>query len=320
MTTQRTGNSSAGGTPLLRPNGEVLSFGPRSDTGSVLTIATWNLWKDSHLRDERLAVAAAELAPHNPDVICLQEVVFDEHGSTAHRLAAALDMRVSVAAALNDRDGVVSGVAVLTRHRVLDTTELRFRVTDARFSTYGAAGVQLGAEAGELCGTWVFSTHLSWSGNREAVRLAEACQIDRLAEELAGDRPFVLTGDLNTEYDSSTLRWLTGRDVVDGTSTYWVDAGTLLGETTPTSVPNDQWTRYVLEKAGKYPPFETPARRIDHVLVRGWVYDQPGCPQSLTQVGDVPRETAAGAIFASDHRGLVVTLRTERERPNDVEH
>lgn len=168
----------------------------------------------------------------------------------------------------------------------------------------------------------MLSTHLSWGAGATAARLREALAIERLAVRLVGDDPdsptpgrgvdpVVLGGDFNTTRSADPLRYLCGEAVVAGRSTHWLDAWEAAGEGPgATSVPSDPFALHTARANGMAFPTGLPDRRIDHVLVRGWPYGRPGCPEAAVVVGDRAVPTADGPQWPSDHRFVVADLRT----------
>lgn len=313
----------------------------------MVRVATWNLWWKPNARDARTEAAALVLGAAKVDVVCLQEVYLGgaEGSNVAAALAQRLGLHVASAAVVHTTPaGDQLGVAVLARHPTGATQTLTWvpdpatgigRASPGEHGdelgdlgalapawAWGMTCAQLTGDAwGALAGSWVGSTHLSWGLAAEHVRLSEARQLDCMAGELLGEpagalnpgfgpATFVLGGDFNTTRAHDTLRWLCGEHVIDNSSTYWVDAHDAAGVGDGcTSVPTDPWA--AIEATGHgLDPAHLPARRIDHLLVRGWRWGRPGSVVACTTVGGDPVMTSAGLLTASDHRGVVADLAT----------
>jgi endonuclease/exonuclease/phosphatase family metal-dependent hydrolase len=104
--------------------------------------------------------------------------------------------------------------------------------------------------------------HLQLEGIREQQALATARFVEDL---LAGrdDVPVVLLGDLNAAPDAASIRFLTGKQSLDGTSVRYEDAW---AATHPDDGGHTFTPRNPLVRAGQM-PLER-GRRIDYVLIR----------------------------------------------------
>ena len=147
--------------------------------------------------------------------------------------------------------------------------------------------------------------HLNLEGVREQQALATA----RFVEDLVADRddvPVVLLGDLNAAPDSASIRFLTGKQSLEGTSVRYEDAWSA----THSDEPGHTFTpRNPLVRAGQM-PLER-GRRIDYILLRsgphGPQLDVADCRMVFTEpVNDV---------WASDHFGVLADLLPPSHRP-----
>lgn len=155
---------------------------------------------------------------------------------------------------------------------------------------------------------------------------------------------FVLTGDLNTDDDSAGYTYLTGRspgislpdelyngyhhsfsetvskilpeksylsaEAPDAMGSAFVDAYTANisngrdAEWATTDQGNNHWGRITSSKHNtKYPQF-LPQRRIDYILVYGWVFGKEGYPLSYHRFGD-PEPEIGLDLPLSDHYGIM---------------
>lgn len=292
-----------------------------------MRLVTWNLLCESQeYAAQRTEAAVAALTPLRPDIVCFQEVRFDANGrSNADILADALGLQVATRSASRSYpDGSATGLAVLTRWGCADVrSEQVFHPKSVPLadgiSQYDEAvvfaAVQLADSGkwGNLAGSWVVTTHLSWGLGCEGRRVRECVALETFAALLAGEpvgaanpggagTAVILAGDLNATDDGPALGFLTGRHVVNGASTYWVDAWERVGVGPGyTSVPTDMWSARLASRLG-FTPDMMPSRRIDYVLSRGWRAGRPGTPVAA-QVLD-----SEDGLAASDHRCLVVDL------------
>jgi endonuclease/exonuclease/phosphatase family metal-dependent hydrolase len=265
----------------------------------TLRIATWNLLHPAGGElGERLETATEVLRGVGADVICLQE---SWQGAREH-LADELGMVIHAASDGND-------CAILSKLPYAATDEVEL----PRHGSQGnAAIVTLRSDSGRL---WnIVSAHLAWGGHTEAARHLQAALIEQAAARAEESQPgsvTVLAGDFNCSPSSSTVRYLTGLDAhTDGSSTVWIDTWSYCGRGNgdggvngATVLPSNPLAAATALLVGIVDPAKLPDRRIDYVMVRGWVYGRPGCPNDVRVFGSelAPR-------YASDHEGIVVDL------------
>jgi endonuclease/exonuclease/phosphatase family metal-dependent hydrolase len=143
----------------------------------------------------------------------------------------------------------------------------------------------------------------------EHVRERQAVATARFVEDLLRDRPglpVVLLGDFNAAPDSAGIRFLTGRQSLDGFSVRYEDAWTARHGAAP-GLTFDP--RNPLVRAGQLPSER--GRRIDYVLIRSGVHGPPldvaDCRLLFTDAVD--------GTWASDHFGLLADLRRPDHEP-----
>jgi endonuclease/exonuclease/phosphatase family metal-dependent hydrolase len=143
----------------------------------------------------------------------------------------------------------------------------------------------------------------------EHVREEQALATARFVEDLVSDRPdlpVVLMGDLNADPDAASLRFLTGRQSLAGTSVRYEDAW----EATHPDEPGHTFSpRNPLVRAGQM-PLER-GRRIDHIMIRSGTYGPPLDVTDCRLVFDQPVD----GVWASDHFGVLVELRRPEHPP-----
>lgn len=307
----------------------------------AMSVLTLNLNEDVSNLAQRIPAAAAMLAAEDADVVCLQEVLMEPALGGRRALDLLRDHLEDlgspypyvhqVAHAPHPR-GHTGGLAFLSRRPILSGHDLDLEHPEAgNHGRHGAAGDGRGVGPGgsrrRASAIAVESTngvpfvimtaHLAWGSAAEPARVEEAYQIERWAVELskattAGhgwdrDPVVVLTGDLNTLPDSSTLRFLTGLEGYRGHGTLWVDAWAVAGAGDGfTADPTNEWNAATAKIVGIAYPQMNPHRRIDFVLVRGWVYGRAGYPLAARLVGTDP--VGPTACQPSDHYGVRVEL------------
>lgn len=201
-----------------------------------------------------------------------------------------------------------TGTYVLTRWPTLRRVSFPFSYTE----TGSAAGALIEKEGQRFL---VVSAHLAWGSGREAARLSQAMEMDRIIGEHASLEPFrtggnqvvgVIGGDLNAEPAAASMRYLTGLGVENGISTLWTDAwcrGEGAGVTS--SAKNPLAARTAMSSAGIEHVEDLPERRIDYLLVRGYAYGRTGAPVR-TELFGTPE---GDGCVVSDHYGLMTDLR-----------
>ncbi len=263
-------------------------------------VVTWNL--DHHPLDlkTRRGQATDLLKSLDADAICLQELPGEEGREDAQIIAARLGMKVAAEGS--------TGTYVLTRCPILRRVDFPFSFTD----TGSATGALIEKEGQRFL---VVSAHLAWGSGREAARLSQSIEMDRIIGEHASLEPFrtggnqvvaVIGGDLNAEPTAASIRYLTGLGVENGFSTLWTDAwcrGEGLGITS--SAKNPLAARTALSSSGIELVGDIPERRIDYILVRGYAYGRTGAPVYTKLFGTPDTDD----IVVSDHYGLVSDLR-----------
>lgn len=235
------------------------------------------------------------------DVVALQEVT---RGPDLDQAADLLGPDFTVAD-LPGRAAGGSGECLASRWPVGEIHPLDTAVGPAR-----ATAVAVKVLAPEPYGPVVVVHHrgayqLPWEHVRERQALATARFTEAL---LAGrdDVPVVLLGDLNAAPDAASIRFLTGRQSLDGTSVCYQDAWTAVHGDDPghTFTPDNP-----LVRAGEM-PLER-GRRIDYILVRsgphGPMLDVADCRLIFTE--------PVGGVWASDHFGVLADLRPPGHRP-----
>jgi endonuclease/exonuclease/phosphatase family metal-dependent hydrolase len=145
--------------------------------------------------------------------------------------------------------------------------------------------------------------------DREAVREQQALATARFVENLLAGRddvPVVLMGDLNATPDAASIRFLTGKQSLDGTSVRYEDAWTA---THPDDPGHTFTPRNPLVRAGEM-PLER-GRRIDYILTRsgphGPLLDVADCRLTFTAPVD--------DVWPSDHFGVLADLRPPPHPP-----
>lgn len=279
----------------------------------LLRLTTLNLNHDPAEIERRTGLACDELSVLAPEILCLQEVSFENDGS-AQLAAITAETGLAVVAATaqaRSKHGILTGNAVLSSLPVLEAGRIELDTPQAPLPVADYAVLQ--ARTGQSL--IIVSAHLCWGGDKEGVRLAQMTAIDGrvrdLVERYRDRHPVaILAGDFNTEPDSDTHRFLTGRGAgTNGGYTYWTDTFTVAGspDDAVTVAAGNHWAQVTARGVGIDFPEMLPDRRIDFVYTYGWAYGRTGSPVAVRRCFT---DTTRYGFPASDHYGLTADLWT----------
>lgn len=244
----------------------------------------------------RLAAIREELRRLSPDVVALQEIRTDGELSEVDELLGTVTHLAPHAGVGEDGSTAV----LASRWPFLRVHRLDLDVTP-RARQFAWKGVVAGELDVPGLGPLLVAHHKPcWQLDFERERELQALAASELVERLVTARPAhaVVMGDLDATPDSASIRFLTGRQSVEGTSVSYHDAW----ETIHPHEPGHTFTpANPLVAAGDMPLVRP--RRIDYVLVRGGNYGPTlrvdACELAFTGGPDTP---------FSDHLGLVADL------------
>lgn len=256
----------------------------------VLTCNIYNLEADW---ERRRPVLLDELRRHSPDLVALQETV----------LTATYDQATDV---LGDYDHMVIsrarlpgswGAAIASRWPIRHVHELDQPVSPRAepWCTTMIAEIDAPAPLGPLLFVNHFqSAHVSQEFERERQALRAARRIEQLLAEQ--ERHVILAGDLNAGTEAASVRFLMGRQSLDGTSVCYLNAWDRIhpgqeGHTFTQRSP-------LVAEAHR----DWPYQRLDHILLRFGEGGSPSLDITGCKIGfDQPTD----GTWPSDHFGLV---------------
>jgi endonuclease/exonuclease/phosphatase family metal-dependent hydrolase len=253
----------------------------------------------------RAAVLRSGLRELRPDVVALQETAWGPDDDQAADLLGP-EYALARHSARSD-DGV--GAVLASRWPLGEVGEIDLRVTSRVEGLPWAAAVVAEVALPAPFGPTLFvhhkpTYHVGYARERELQAVACARFVE---DRLAGrDRHTVLLGDFDDEPESSSVRFWTGRQSLEGVSVAYRDAWEAVhpGDPGHTFSPADP-----LVTAGEM-ALEL-GRRIDYVMVRCGIHGP-----SL-EVADCRRvfDRAVDGVWASDHFGVVADLRVPAHPP-----
>jgi len=148
----------------------------------------------------------------------------------------------------------------------------------------------------------------TWLPAGEADREKQAVGTARELIRLLDDEslPLVLAGDFDAPPDAASIRFLTGRQSLDGLSVRYHDAWAVTHPDTPghtfspaNALRSDRWRPRAAE-------------RIDYIMVRG---GEHGAPLDVLRC-ELAFDRPVGGIWASDHVAVVADLVRAPETPD----
>lgn len=271
----------------------------------TLKILTANCWNVSPPFDERVALLRQQIAQLDADVVGLQEIIVRPDGFDMGRLLLeGLGYHyVFGPATLWDAHGnqlpaaagtVGFGNVLATRFPIVRSAVRQ--LPDCGSGEYRSATIALiDAPCGQLvCAT----THLNWKFDHGFVREQQALALAELVDEWRAGvwLPPILVGDFNADPDAAEVRFLCGRQSLNGRSCYFEDGWQVAGD----GGPGWTWDNKNPFAAG----VSEPNRRLDYIFVglphedgRGKVVD---CRIALAD--------AHNGIYPTDHFGLCAEL------------
>jgi endonuclease/exonuclease/phosphatase family metal-dependent hydrolase len=276
----------------------------RSGEDDRLRLLTFNLLTLSSASGRERHAAVRRLLPElRADVVALQEVTRGPALDQAAELLGPDFAIVDLPGWTADHVGECLG----TRWPLGEVATLDEQVGDGAAR---AACVAVEVHAPQPLGPLLVVHHkAAYQLQLEHVRERQALATAQFVEELVSGRPelpVVLMGDLNAGPDAASLRFLTGRQSLAGSSVRYEDAW----EAVHGDAPGHTFSpRNPLVRAGQM-PLER-GRRIDHVMVRS------GPHGPLLDVADcrLVFDEPVDGVWVSDHFGVLAELRAPDHAP-----
>jgi endonuclease/exonuclease/phosphatase family metal-dependent hydrolase len=266
----------------------------------TLRVATLNIWNRFGPWEQRLRAIRAGVGVVVPDLLGLQEVLrLDPSEGDGLDQSAAIARGFGYHIAYGRaHDEHWYGNAALSRWPIARTQlfELPRGGTDERRTLLFS---EIDSPYGSIP---FFVTHLNWKFDEGHVREAQVRAIAAHVDSLVPSHAFppILVGDFNAEPAADEIRFLRGLTSLGGERrTYFQDAFALAGDGTPGCT----FARHNPFAA----PLREPDRRIDYIFVRGRDERFRGEVLEARVCFDTPVDDS----FASDHFGVVASLRAE---------
>jgi endonuclease/exonuclease/phosphatase family metal-dependent hydrolase len=264
----------------------------------TIRVATVNLFAHHGDWELRRPALRESLQALDADVLALQETIVDRGYDMAR------DLLGDEYEFIHQRQGLVGdgthhGASIATRWPARAVHEVDLHLTPRTWDySCGTVIVEVDSPVGRLL---VGSHGNSWAWWAERERELQAVAVVRRIEELVAQEPahVVLGGDFNAEPHTSSMRFLTGRQSLEGVSTAFRDAwesrhGDAAGWTFS---PDNELT--AIDEPGL-----DRGRRIDYVLVR---CGDHGPTLRILDAGLAVHEPVDG-VQPSDHYGVYADL------------
>jgi endonuclease/exonuclease/phosphatase family metal-dependent hydrolase len=270
----------------------------------TVRVVMQNLWGIRGDWESRREVIAAGLRNLEPDLVAFVEAIkTDEYDQAADLLGP--EYHLFHAATRHDNgDGAVIG----SRWELGERHELDLHVTP-RTADFACTSLVAEILAPPPYAPLLFANHMpNWQMQFERERELQAVVTARALEELAGgfETHVVLACDLSSDPDAANVRFLTGRQSLEGTSVCYRDAW-------ESAHPDERGETYIKENA-LLPDWDWPSKRLDYVFVRCGLHGGPTLEvKACERIFDQP----VRGVWASDHFGVVADLELPEPRSFD---
>lgn len=274
--------------------------------GTTLRVLTLNIWNTSGPYEKRVPLLKKGIADLSPDIMAFQEAVRTPEGSQIEDLLAGQGYQILHQLDVRPQVRWDQGCCVASRWPIRLVELLPLDLTpNARSYPYAALAVRV--DAPDPCGPFLFvCAKPSWELNRERERELQAVQIARLVRRHArrDELPPVLAGDFDATPDAASIRFLTGRQSLEGQSVCFRDGWSEAGDGGPgyTWTSENGHAREIIERILHE---RRHARRIDYVFL-GSFHDHPRFAR-FSSCRIVLHEALQG-VWPSDHYGLFAEI------------
>lgn len=263
----------------------------------MLRVYTHNIYARRAGWAQRRELLVEGIAKLQPDIVLFQEEVRTaDYDQTADVLGSG--WRIVHSAGRSEQES--SGISVASRWPVVAVEEIDLTAGGPPIDEFAWAALIVTVEA-PIGALRVVNHFPDAAADREAERERQAVLVERRLRELAAeaDIPTVLAGDLDAEPDAASVRFLLGRQSLEGESAAFVRAWDMAhpGEPCWTLDPGNGLV------ATTMPGW--PYREIDHILVR---CGRDGLASLLVEACERVHDSPRDGVWASDHYGLVADL------------
>jgi endonuclease/exonuclease/phosphatase family metal-dependent hydrolase len=260
-------------------------------------ILTHNIYGRRSNWEGRRGVLIDGIRELRPDLIAFQETILaDGYDQAADLLGAEFHVVHS-----KERETDGQGISIASRWPIGEVRELDLNVTP-RTADFACTTLIAEIVAPDPVGPLLFVNHFpSWQVDYEYERELQAVIAARCIEGIVAQHSMhvVLAGDLDAEPDAASVRFLSGKQSLDGTSVCYQNAW----DSVHRGQPGHTFTArnpLVTET-----DWDWPFQRIDHIFVR---CGRHGGPTLAISACELAFGEPVDGVWASDHFGLVADL------------
>lgn len=258
-----------------------------------LTLNIWGMRDDWEERESRFRDRARQLAP---DIVTLQETVHTSDNDQARRLLGDEFHFAEQQERESGRYGAPTGQGITTASRwpFGKVFEIDLNLTE-RTGDFACSCLVTEVLAPPPFGRiWVANHFPDYQLDHERERRLQTALVARMLEEVVRESAghVIIAGDMDADPDADSIRFLTGRHVIDDLSVCYRDAWEAVQ-------PEQRLQTYIPSNPYQVNP-DWPFRGIDHVMVRCADEGPTLLATSCVRVFDLGPDTV------SDHYGLLV--------------
>lgn len=274
-----------------------------SELDRPLRVLTANIWNYAEPYDVRMKLLREQIEELDPDVIGFQEAGWKPgENHQVKQLLQGLDYHLD-----HEADG-----STASEPRLLDVAVAsRWPLTRNALRQFPGSGKALAVEiaaplpVGRLLFVSTFGT-TRWQFDRERHREQDAVALDQFVREVSKPTGFppIIAGDFDATPDSAGIRFLTGRQSLEGRSTHYYDAW----ETAGHRDGGDTWTTrndYARKTTELVWRLSNHHRRIDYIFV-GSPHHYRGYARIVS--AKVVLNKPTGKNWPSDHFGVLAEI------------
>lgn len=272
-----------------------------------LRVFTANIYNYAADYSRREAVLRRAILDLDADVLAFQEAGRKPTGP--HQVEELLDgTGYHIHHQFDGRSGpgTLDGVCIASRWPATRTESLDL-LQNARTGNYPWAALMVTVHGPAPIGDFLFvNAKPCWQLHLESERERQIVDIVAVIERRASRKnfPTVIAGDFDAAPDRASIRFLTGRQSLAGTSTQYLDTWEMAGD----GSPGFTWTTrnpLVAEIAPRWTGQDSHHRRIDYVFVgSAFLTERPVKVVSCRVVLDQPVD----GVWPSDHFGVLAEI------------
>lgn len=262
-----------------------------------LCLYTHNIYETRANWESRRQVLIDGIRELAPDPVTLQETsLTGNYDQTADILS---DDYHIVHSAQRETDG--QGISIASRWPIREAHELDLNVTP-RTGDFACTTLIAEIDAPRAFGPILLVNHFpDWQLDHEHERELQAVVVARHIEETVAKRDMhvLLSGDLDANPDAASVRFLAGKQSLDGQSVCYRNAWDC-------AHPGERGSTFTsVNPLVTETNWDWPYHRIDHIFVR---CGQHGGPTLGIAACELAFNEPVGGVWASDHFGLVADL------------